>query len=96
MGGASLAMLFITVLTHKRAKTILFVSCVLFVVFNLTVFAAYGLSHRAPTIRIFLLGVGWFIGMATTSAILLWLERRSGGVKQNGGGDLAATENVAG
>jgi hypothetical protein len=76
IGGASLAMLLVIVLTRERAKTILVISGVLFVAFNLSVFAGYVLWHRPPTTRIFISGFVWFIGMATTSAIFLWLKRR--------------------
>jgi hypothetical protein len=83
LGGVSLAMLFLVVLTRKKAKTILIISCVLFVAYNLSTLAAYGLLHRAPKIRVFLLGIAWFVGSGVTSAIFLWLERQDGKNNRN-------------
>jgi hypothetical protein len=96
LGGVCLAMLLVIVLTRERARTILVISCVLLVVFNLSVFAAYVLLHRAPIARIFISGFMWFIGTATTSAILLWLKRRRSGDKLNGASDLTPTKITAG
>ena len=76
VGGVSLAMFFVVILSQKSAKVIIVISCVLFVAFNLIVFARYAQSNRTPTVRIFLCGFGWFIGMAITSAVVLWLEHR--------------------
>ncbi len=95
-GGVSLATLFILVLPKKSAKVVLMISCILFASYNLIIFARYRLSSRTPTLRIFLLGCAWFIGMAVTSAVLLWFERWRKGDKQNGGDGLAARGITAG
>ena len=76
LGGVSIVTIFILVLS-KRAKTVLVFSGVFFLVFNACIFAAFGLSHRAPTVRIFSLNAAWFIGAGITSAIFLWQEHRS-------------------
>ena len=95
LGGISVAMLFIAVLAY-RAKTVLVISCVLLAAFNISEFAAYLALNRAPTARILLFGIAWFIGATITSAVFLWLGRRSGGDKQDDGGGLAATQSPAG
>ena len=80
IGGVSVAMLFTVVLTRKSAKVVMIISCGLFVAFNLFLLALYIRFHRVPTVRIFLMGDGWFLGVGVTSAILTWLgERRKRG-----------------
>jgi hypothetical protein len=82
LGGVSIVTLFIVVLS-RRAQTVLVISSALFLVFNLCMFIAFGLSHREPTVRIFSLSAAWFIGAGITSAIFLWLEHRINNNNQN-------------
>jgi hypothetical protein len=96
IGGVSVAMLFTVVLTRKSAKVVMIISCGLFVAFNLFLLALYIRFHRVPTVRIFLMGDGWFLGVGVTSAILTWLERRKRGENGDTGRGLIAPESNGG
>jgi hypothetical protein len=67
----------------KGAKTLLLICGLLFLGFNLFAAAHYDLRHLSPAIRLFLMGNGLVIGMATSSAVFLWLENIGKPTEQN-------------
>ncbi len=73
VGGISVATLFYVV-SPRNTKLVLVIAGLLFVAFNLFVLAHYNLMHLASKIRFVLLWNGLFIGLATTSTILHWLD----------------------
>jgi hypothetical protein len=82
LAGICAAMLIFNV-WPKGAKTLLLICGLLFLGFNLFAAAHYDLRHLSPAIRLFLMGNGLVIGMATSSAVFLWLENIGKPTEQN-------------
>src|SRR5437899_1778077 len=73
LAGMVLAML-ISVIWQQSAKSVLRISGMLFVAFNLYAIAHYDVKHFAPAIRMFYLTNALLIGMAIPSAAAVWLQ----------------------
>jgi hypothetical protein len=88
LSGIGAAMV-IFVLWPQGIKTVLRISGILFIGFNIYAVAHYALRHLAPAIRLFYMGNGLIIGMSIPSAIFLWLEGNANPGEQNGSGGIA-------
>jgi hypothetical protein len=73
VSGICIAML-IFIVWPKGTKTTLIISSVGLVGFNIYALAHYDLRRLVPAIRLFCISNGLAIGIAITSALLLWLE----------------------
>jgi hypothetical protein len=93
LSGICVAML-IFVLWPQGVKTVLRISGILFIGFNIYAVAHYDLRHLAPAIRLFSMGNGLVIGMLIPSAIFLWLEEKANPGDQKGGGGIAVPEGT--
>jgi hypothetical protein len=78
----------------QGVKTVLRISGILFIGFNIYAVAHYSLRHLAPAIRLFYMGNGLIIGMSIPSAIFLWLEGNANPGEQNGSGGIAMPEST--
>jgi len=76
LAGMVLAML-ISVIWQQSAKSVLRISGMLFVAFNLYAIAHYDVKHFAPAIRMFYLTNALLIGMAIPSAAAVWLAAKT-------------------
>ena len=63
----------------RGTKTVLGISVILFVAFDLFALAHYDLRHLVPAIRLFYLVNGLSVGVAIPSAVFLWLQRKDRG-----------------
>ena len=85
LSGISAAMV-IFALWPQGVKSMLGISGILFVGFNIFAVAHYDLRHLAPAIRLFFMGNGLVIGLSIPSAVCLWQEGKANLGDQDGSG----------
>jgi TPR repeat protein len=81
LAGICVAML-ASIAWPRGTKTVLGISVILFVAFDLFALAHYDLRHLVPAIRLFYLVNGLSVGVAIPSSVFLWLERKGRGKQQ--------------
>ena len=81
LAGICVAML-ASIAWPRGTKTVLGISVILFVAFDLFALAHYDLRHLVPAIRLFYLVNGLSVGVAIPSAVFLWLQRKDRGKRQ--------------
>jgi len=91
LAGMVLAML-ISVIWQQSAKSVLRISGMLFVAFNLYAIAHYDVKHFAPAIRMFYLTNALLIGMAIPSAAAVWLAAKTYQEGQSRSGQAAPSQ----
>src|SRR5437667_918190 len=91
LAGMVLAML-ISVIWQQSAKSVLRISGMLFVAFNLYAIAHYDVKHFAPAIRMFYLTNALLIGMAIPSAAAVWLAAKTYQERQSRSGQAAPSQ----
>jgi len=88
------AAMVIFALWPQGVKTVLRISGILFIGFNIYAVAHYDLRHLAPAIRLFYMGNGLTIGMSIPSVIYLWLEGKAKPGDYSGSGGIAVSEST--